>query len=57
VLGLFLGTLTFSFALLRNVEDDAVPNLGITLAGLLVLSPRPTRPPRPARRPRGLPRW
>ncbi len=38
VLGLFLGTLTFSFALLRNVESDAVPNLGITLAGLLVLT-------------------
>ncbi len=37
VLGVFLGTLTFSFALLRHIEDDAVPNLGITLAGLLVL--------------------
>jgi uncharacterized membrane protein len=30
------GTLTFSFALLRRVEDDFVPNLGVTLAGGLV---------------------
>ncbi len=35
-LGLFMGTLTFSFALLRNVESQAVPSLGVTLAGLLV---------------------
>jgi uncharacterized membrane protein len=37
VLGVFLGTLTFSFALLRHIEDDAVPNLGVSLAGALVL--------------------
>ena len=35
-LGLFVGTLTFSFALLRNVESQAVPSLGVTLAGVLV---------------------
>ena len=37
VLGILLGTLTFSFALLRNVEGDSVPDLGIAVAGLLVL--------------------
>jgi uncharacterized membrane protein len=36
VLATFAGTLTFSFSLLRHVEDDAVPNVGVTLAGVLV---------------------
>ena len=36
VLGVFLFTLTFSFSLLRNVEDDHVPNLGVTFAGVMV---------------------
>jgi uncharacterized membrane protein len=36
VLATFAGTLTFSFSLLRHVEDDAVPNLGVTVAGVLV---------------------
>ena len=33
-LALLVGTLTFSFGLLRRVHDDLVPNLGITLAGV-----------------------
>jgi uncharacterized membrane protein len=36
VLATFAGTLTFSFSLLRHVEDDAVPNVGVTLSGVLV---------------------
>src|SRR5215211_6684187 len=36
VLATFAGTLTFSFSLLRHVEDTSVPNLGVTLAGGLV---------------------
>jgi uncharacterized membrane protein len=36
VLATFAGTLTFSFSLLRRVEDTSVPNLGVTLAGGLV---------------------
>ena len=36
VLATFTGTLTFSFSLLRRVEEDSVPNLGVTVAGLLV---------------------
>jgi uncharacterized membrane protein len=36
VLATFAGTLTFSFSLLRHVEDDSVPNVGVTLAGVLV---------------------
>jgi uncharacterized membrane protein len=36
VLATFAGTLTFSFSLLRHVEENSVPNLGVTLAGVLV---------------------
>jgi uncharacterized membrane protein len=36
VLGTFAGTLTFSFALLRRVDEANVPNLGVTIAGLMV---------------------
>jgi uncharacterized membrane protein len=36
VLAMFAGTLTFSFSLLRHVEETAVPNIGVTVAGLLV---------------------
>jgi uncharacterized membrane protein len=36
VLAMFAGTLTFSFSLLRHVEEASVPNIGVTVAGLLV---------------------
>jgi uncharacterized membrane protein len=36
VLAVLIGTFTFSFALLRRVEQDSVPNLGVTLAGALM---------------------
>jgi uncharacterized membrane protein len=36
LLATFAGTLTFSFSLLRRVEDNSVPNVGVTLAGVLV---------------------
>jgi uncharacterized membrane protein len=35
-LAVLVGTLTFSFSLLRRVESDFVPDAGVTLAGLLV---------------------
>ncbi|PWU20315.1 MAG: DUF2254 domain-containing protein [Candidatus Rokuibacteriota bacterium] len=35
-LALMIGTLTFSFALLRQIETNFVPNLGVTIAGSLV---------------------
>ncbi|WP_127127290.1 DUF2254 domain-containing protein [Georgenia sp. SYP-B2076] len=35
VLGTFAGTFTFAFTNLRRVEDDSVPDLGVTAAGLL----------------------
>jgi uncharacterized membrane protein len=38
VLAVLVGTLTFSFALLRRVQDDYVPSLGITAAGLLLFA-------------------
>jgi uncharacterized membrane protein len=38
LLALLVGTLAFSFALLRRVESNFVPNLGITTAGVLVLA-------------------
>jgi uncharacterized membrane protein len=38
VLAVLVGTLTFSFALLRRVQDDYVPNLGVTAAGLLLFT-------------------
>jgi uncharacterized membrane protein len=37
VLAVLVGTLTFSFSLLRRVESDFVPNLGVTLAGVFVV--------------------
>jgi uncharacterized membrane protein len=35
-LAVLVGTLTFSFSVLRQIDDDAVPDLGVTLAGLLI---------------------
>ena len=34
VFGIFVGTLTFAFALLRRVEANHVPSLGVTIAGV-----------------------
>ena len=36
VLAVLVGTLTFSYALLRRVEQDSVPSLGVTLAGFFL---------------------
>jgi len=36
VLGTFVGTLTFALAMLRAVEPDSVPDIGVTIAGLMV---------------------
>jgi len=36
-LAMLIGTLAFSFQLLRRVESDFVPNLGVTVAGALLL--------------------
>lgn len=36
VLATFTGTFAFAFSLLRSVESDSVPDLGVTLAGLAV---------------------
>jgi len=36
-LAVLVGTLAFAFSLLRRVENDFVPNLGVTLGGVLVL--------------------
>ncbi len=36
-LALLVGTLGFSFALLRNVESNHVPNIGASIAGLLLV--------------------
>ena len=33
VLGVLIGTFTFSYTLMRHVEEDNVPNVGVTLAG------------------------
>ena len=38
VLALLIGTLAFSFALLRRVTNDFVPNLGVSISGLLVIT-------------------
>jgi uncharacterized membrane protein len=38
LLALLVGTLTFSFALLRRVGDNFVPNLGVSIAGFLVVA-------------------
>jgi uncharacterized membrane protein len=37
LLALLVGTLSFSFTLLRHVEDRFVPNLGTSIAGFLLL--------------------
>ena len=34
VLAILIGTLTFSFALLRRVDSHFVPSIGVSLAGL-----------------------
>jgi uncharacterized membrane protein len=36
VLATFVGTFTFAFSLLRRVEDDFVPDVGVTMAGIAV---------------------
>jgi uncharacterized membrane protein len=36
-LALLIGTLAYSFSLLRRVGDDFVPDLGVTLAGVLLI--------------------
>jgi len=36
VLAVLVGTLTFSYGLLRRVEQDSVPSLGVTLAGFFL---------------------
>ncbi len=36
VLAVLVGTLTFSYSLLRRVEENSVPSLGVTLAGFLL---------------------
>ncbi|MFB7172645.1 DUF2254 domain-containing protein [Streptomyces sp. NPDC056254] len=36
VLATFTGTFSFSFALLRSIEADSVPDLGVTMAGTAV---------------------
>jgi len=38
LLAMLVGTLAFSFALLRRVENRFVPNLGVTVAGFLVVA-------------------
>jgi uncharacterized membrane protein len=38
LLAILIGTLTFSFALLRRVGTDFVPTIGVTVAGLCVLA-------------------
>lgn len=35
-LAVLVGSLTYAFALLRRIEEDFVPNLGVTLAGVFV---------------------
>jgi uncharacterized membrane protein len=37
LLALLVGTLAFSFALLRRVDNDFVPNLGVSITGVLVI--------------------
>ncbi len=38
LLALLIGTLAFAFALLRRTETNYVPNLGVSIAGLLLLA-------------------
>ena len=35
-LAVLVGTLTYSFAVLQRIDDDSVPDVGVTLAGLLI---------------------
>ena len=35
-LAVLVGTLTFSFSVLRRIDDDFVPDLGVTLSGFLI---------------------
>ena len=35
-LAILVGTLTFSFSVLSRIGDDSVPNLGVTVSGLLI---------------------
>jgi uncharacterized membrane protein len=37
LLAVLVGSTTFSFALLRQIDDESVPDLGVTAAGTLVL--------------------
>ncbi len=37
LLAMLVGTLAFSFALMRRVESNFVPNVGVTVAGVLVV--------------------
>jgi hypothetical protein len=37
VLALLIGTLAYSFSLLRRIESEFVPDLGVTLAGVLLI--------------------
>lgn len=36
VLATFIGTFAFAYTLLRSIEENSVPNLGVTLAGVAV---------------------
>jgi uncharacterized membrane protein len=36
VLSTFIGTFAFAFSLMRTIESDSVPDLGVTLAGMAV---------------------
>ncbi|MFF1441984.1 DUF2254 domain-containing protein [Streptomyces sp. NPDC058295] len=36
VLGTFTGTFAFAYTLLRSIETDSVPNLGVSMAGIAV---------------------
>jgi uncharacterized membrane protein len=38
LLGLLVGTLAFAFSLMRHVEANFVPNIGVSLAGALVVA-------------------
>ncbi len=36
VLATFAGTITFAFSLLRRINDDFVPDIGVTVAGIVM---------------------
>ena len=38
LLGLLVGTLAFAFSLMRRVENNFVPNIGVTIAGVLLIA-------------------